>query len=74
VSGERRRNWHIGQPYAQGIGNALAINWVGFQAVPDVPNSNFPRGHPWQKKKLLDSRQLSTQKVLLPHARHCFHQ
>lgn len=38
-----------------------------FQAV-------VPVGHPWQKKKLLDSRQLSTEKVLLPHAGHCFRQ
>jgi len=38
-----------------------------FQAV-------VPAGHPWQKKKLLDSRQLGTEKVLLPHAGHCFRQ
>ncbi|MDC8450140.1 MAG: LysR substrate-binding domain-containing protein [Nitrospira sp.] len=31
-------------------------------------------GHPWQKKKLLDSRQLGSEKVLLPHAGHCFRQ
>lgn len=36
-----------------------------FQAV-------VPIGHHWQKKKLLDSRQLSAEKVLLPHAGHCF--
>ncbi|OQW33028.1 MAG: LysR family transcriptional regulator [Nitrospira sp. SG-bin1] len=33
-----------------------------------------PTGHPWQKKKLLDSHLLATQKVLLPHAGHCFRQ
>lgn len=33
-----------------------------------------PVGHPWQKKKLLDSRQLGSEKVLLPHAGHCFRQ
>ncbi len=33
-----------------------------------------PAGHPWQKKKVLDSRQLGTEKVLLPHAGHCFRQ
>lgn len=33
-----------------------------------------PTGHPWQKKKLLDSRQLGAEKVLLPHAGHCFRQ
>jgi LysR family hydrogen peroxide-inducible transcriptional activator len=38
-----------------------------FQAV-------VPIGHHWQKKKLLDSRQLSAEKVLLPHAGHCFRQ
>ena len=38
-----------------------------FQAV-------VPVGHPWQKKKLLDSRQLDAEKVLLPHAGHCFRQ
>lgn len=38
-----------------------------FQAV-------IPAGHPWQKKKVLDSRQLGAEKVLLPHAGHCFRQ
>ncbi|MBH0202186.1 MAG: LysR family transcriptional regulator [Nitrospira sp.] len=38
-----------------------------FQAV-------VPTGHPWQKKKVLDSRHLGTEKVLLPHAGHCFRQ
>lgn len=38
-----------------------------FQAV-------VPAGHPWQKKKVLDSRQLGAAKVLLPHAGHCFRQ
>jgi LysR family hydrogen peroxide-inducible transcriptional activator len=38
-----------------------------FQAV-------VPAGHPWQKKKLLDSSQLGSEKVLLPHAGHCFRQ
>lgn len=33
-----------------------------------------PIGHPWQKKKRLDSRQLGSEKVLLPHAGHCFRQ
>lgn len=33
-----------------------------------------PTGHPWQKKKLIDPRQLSSEKVLLPHAGHCFRQ
>ncbi len=31
-------------------------------------------GHPWQKKKQIDSRQLGSEKVLLPHAGHCFRQ
>jgi LysR family transcriptional regulator, hydrogen peroxide-inducible genes activator len=38
-----------------------------FQAV-------VPTGHPWRKKKVLDSHQLGTEKVLLPHAGHCFRQ
>lgn len=38
-----------------------------FQAV-------VPAGHPWRKHKLLDSRQLAAEKVLLPHAGHCFRQ
>ena len=38
-----------------------------FQAV-------VPAGHPWRKKKFLDSRQLVAEKVLLPHAGHCFRQ
>ncbi|MGQ0696554.1 MAG: LysR substrate-binding domain-containing protein [Nitrospiraceae bacterium] len=33
-----------------------------------------PVGHPWQKKRLIDSRHLGSQKVLLPHAGHCFRQ
>ncbi|MBX3334561.1 MAG: LysR family transcriptional regulator [Nitrospira sp.] len=31
-------------------------------------------GHPWRKKKVIDSSQLASQKVLLPHAGHCFRQ
>lgn len=38
-----------------------------FQAV-------VPAGHPWRKKKFLDSRDLAAEKVLLPHAGHCFRQ
>ncbi len=38
-----------------------------FQAV-------IPAGHPWRKKKVIDSRQLIGEKVLLPHAGHCFRQ
>jgi LysR family hydrogen peroxide-inducible transcriptional activator len=34
----------------------------------------IPVGHPWKKKKLIDSRQLASEKVLLPHAGHCFRQ
>jgi LysR family hydrogen peroxide-inducible transcriptional activator len=34
----------------------------------------IPVGHPWQKKKLIDSHQLGSEKVLLPHAGHCFRQ
>jgi len=33
-----------------------------------------PTGHPWHKKKVIDSSQLASQKVLLPHAGHCFRQ
>lgn len=44
-------------------------------ALYDEPfKALVPMGHPWQKKKLLDSRQLSSEKVLLPHAGHCFRQ
>jgi LysR family hydrogen peroxide-inducible transcriptional activator len=44
-------------------------------ALYDEPfRAVVPAGHPWQKKKLLDSRQLGSEKVLLPHAGHCFRQ
>ncbi|MFO0698445.1 MAG: LysR substrate-binding domain-containing protein [Nitrospira sp.] len=44
-------------------------------ALYDEPfHALVPAGHPWQKKKLLDSRQLGSEKVLLPHAGHCFRQ
>lgn len=44
-------------------------------ALYDEPfRALVPVGHPWQKKKLLDSRQLGAEKVLLPHAGHCFRQ
>ncbi len=33
-----------------------------------------PTGHPWRKGKVIDSSQLASQKVLLPHAGHCFRQ
>jgi LysR family hydrogen peroxide-inducible transcriptional activator len=45
------------------------------QALYDEPfKVVIPVGHPWKKKKLIDSRQLAYEKVLLPHAGHCFRQ
>lgn len=45
------------------------------QALYDEPFKVLvPSGHAWQKKKLIDSRQLGSEKVLLPHAGHCFRQ
>lgn len=45
------------------------------QALYDEPfKVVIPVGHPWKKKKLIDSRQLASEKVLLPHAGHCFRQ
>jgi LysR family hydrogen peroxide-inducible transcriptional activator len=45
------------------------------QALYDEPFKVLvPTGHPWQTKKLIDSRLLSSEKVLLPHAGHCFRQ
>jgi LysR family hydrogen peroxide-inducible transcriptional activator len=45
------------------------------QALYDEPFKVLvPVGHPWQKKRLIDSRQLGSEKVLLPHAGHCFRQ
>jgi LysR family hydrogen peroxide-inducible transcriptional activator len=44
-------------------------------ALYDEPfKALVPVGHPWQKKKLVDSRELGAEKVLLPHAGHCFRQ
>ena len=31
-----------------------------------------PANHPWARKTQIDSRKLGTEKVLLPHAGHCF--
>ena len=45
------------------------------QALYDEPfKVVIPVGHNWKKKKLIDSRQLASEKVLLPHAGHCFRQ
>lgn len=45
------------------------------QALYDEPFKVLVQiGHPWQKKKLIDSRKLGSEKVLLPHAGHCFRQ
>lgn len=45
------------------------------QALYDEPfKVVIPVSHPWKKKKLIDSRQLASEKVLLPHAGHCFRQ
>ncbi|OYT19232.1 MAG: LysR family transcriptional regulator [Nitrospira sp. UW-LDO-01] len=45
------------------------------QALYDEPFKVLvPIGHPWQKKKLIDAQQLGSEKVLLPHAGHCFRQ
>ena len=45
------------------------------QALYDEPfKALVPVGHPWQKKKLIDSRKLGSEKGLLPHAGHCFRQ
>jgi LysR family hydrogen peroxide-inducible transcriptional activator len=43
------------------------------QALYDEPfKAVVPMGHPWAKKSQLDPRALTTQRVLLPHAGHCF--
>ncbi len=56
---------------------ALPFDEPGIMTQPlyDEPfKALVPFGHPWQKKKLIDSRQLGSEKVLLPHAGHCFRQ
>ena len=56
---------------------ALPFDEPAIQTTPlyDEPFKVLvPIGHPWQKKKLLDSRQFGSEKVLLPHAGHCFRQ
>lgn len=56
---------------------ALPLDEPGIvtRALYDEPfKALVPVGHPWQKKKSIDSRQLGTEKVLLPHAGHCFRQ
>lgn len=45
------------------------------QALYDEPfKAVVPAGHPWAKKSQLDPHALATQRVLLPHAGHCFRQ
>ncbi|MEQ1654604.1 MAG: LysR substrate-binding domain-containing protein [Nitrospira sp.] len=45
------------------------------RALYDEPfKALVPIGHHWQKRKSIDSRQLGSEKVLLPHAGHCFRQ
>ncbi|CUQ66407.1 LysR substrate-binding domain-containing protein [Candidatus Nitrospira inopinata] len=56
---------------------ALPLEETGIltTALYDEPfQALVPVGHPWQNKKVLDSRQLHAEKVLLPHAGHCFRQ
>lgn len=56
---------------------ALPLDEPGLvtQALYDEPfKAVVPVGHPWQRKKRIDSRQLGGEKVLLPHAGHCFRQ
>ena len=57
----------IALPFEEPGLHTIALYDEPFQAV-------VPTGHPWQKRKLLDSRQLASEKVLLPHAGHCFRQ
>ena len=43
------------------------------QPLYDEPfKAVVPLGHPWAKKTQLDPSALTTQRVLLPHAGHCF--
>lgn len=45
------------------------------QALYDEPfKALVPVGHAWGKKRRVDSRSLGSEKVLLPHAGHCFRQ
>lgn len=56
---------------------ALPLDEPGLmsQALYDEPfKALVPVGHPWQKRRVIDSRQLGSEKVLLPHAGHCFRQ
>ncbi|ULA62622.1 MAG: Hydrogen peroxide-inducible genes activator [Nitrospira sp.] len=56
---------------------ALPLDEPGLvtQALYDEPfKALVPVGHPWQKRKSIDSRLLGSEKVLLPHAGHCFRQ
>jgi LysR family transcriptional regulator, hydrogen peroxide-inducible genes activator len=45
------------------------------QALYDEPfKAVVPVGHRWERKKQLDAQELQSEKVLLPHAGHCFRQ
>ena len=45
------------------------------QGLYDEPfKAVMPVGHPWAKKTQLDPRILTSERVLLPHAGHCFRQ
>jgi LysR family hydrogen peroxide-inducible transcriptional activator len=48
---------------------------IATQALYDEPfKAVVPVGHPWAKKARLDPHALMSQRVLLPHAGHCFRQ
>lgn len=54
---------------------ALPLDEAGItaKALYDEPfQAVVPVGHRWQDKKRIDSRLLGSEKVLLPHAGHCF--
>lgn len=56
---------------------ALPLDEPGIvtRALYDEPfKALVPVGHSWQNRKAIDSRQLGSEKVLLPHAGHCFRQ
>ncbi|MFZ1805064.1 MAG: LysR substrate-binding domain-containing protein [Nitrospira sp.] len=56
---------------------ALPFEELGIHthALYDEPfKAVVPVGHRWEHKKQIDARELDGEKVLLPHAGHCFRQ
>ena len=53
---------------------ALPFEELGIHTYDEPFKAVVPVGHRWEHKKQIDAQELDGDKVLLPHAGHCFRQ